>query len=426
MTSKEYNKMQADVRRSVARKYGFRQCSYINYKTERGYFFCLDCIDPVYLEVKPMYADDLWWDIFETPGNKNEPLSLRGEGAFAVDAQPLCGGFDRPQSSDRDELERMYDRMFQDVSKEISDFLAENPDADKFYPDEQMMSRRPHNLLYVLALVHNGRYAEAIETAKAGLKTGHGCGMSRWTKKGDIDGYDFVIEWCLRKLKQDSKHNYLQMKLNNLFKRFKGTGLNEQEVPANDHDDFEIIISSDDPYRTRTSVNGGLEETATFAESWEVQTEAMEKSTKVPVRLLYDEQNLYRLDLYLPDATTNREMRERGQSLIANLWLFFDDDEFIIIFPELIDLYMDSEQTITHYRLNLGKTGFHSELKRLGDKYSHKEICDMVCRKLSESDIVEIEPKIIEDETYDCHPVTVSTHTARTLKKAFKAIRNAL
>lgn len=244
--------------------------------------------------------------------------------------------------------------------------------------------------------------------------------------RGWMNTYDFVIEWCLQKLKQDSKHNYLQMKLNNLFKRFKGTGLNDQDVPVNDHDDFEIIISSDDPYRTRTSVNDGLEETATFAESWEVRTEAMEKSTRVPVRVLYDEKNLYRLDLYLPDATTNREMRERGQNLTANLWLFFDDDEFIIIFPELIDLYMDNEQTITHYRLNLGKTGFHSELKRLGDKYSHKEICDMVCKKLSESDIVEIEPKIIEDETYDCHPVTVSTHTARTLKKAFKAIRNAL
>ena len=41
MNSKEYNKMVADARRSVSRKYGFRQSSYINFKVEGGYYFCL-------------------------------------------------------------------------------------------------------------------------------------------------------------------------------------------------------------------------------------------------------------------------------------------------------------------------------------------------------------------------------------------------
>lgn len=59
MTDKEYNKMIADVRRSVSRKYGFRQSSYVNFKVESGYFFCLYFLTgDVRLTVKPMYADD--------------------------------------------------------------------------------------------------------------------------------------------------------------------------------------------------------------------------------------------------------------------------------------------------------------------------------------------------------------------------------
>ena len=37
--------MIADARRGVSRKYGFRQSSYINFKVEDGYFFCLYSVD---------------------------------------------------------------------------------------------------------------------------------------------------------------------------------------------------------------------------------------------------------------------------------------------------------------------------------------------------------------------------------------------
>ena len=45
MTDREYQKMRADARRGVSRKYGFRQSSYINFKVEDGYFFCLYSVD---------------------------------------------------------------------------------------------------------------------------------------------------------------------------------------------------------------------------------------------------------------------------------------------------------------------------------------------------------------------------------------------
>ena len=71
MTDREYQKMIADARRGVSRKYGFRQSSYINFKVENGYFFCVYFLTDVRLTVKPMYAEDLWWDILESTENKN-------------------------------------------------------------------------------------------------------------------------------------------------------------------------------------------------------------------------------------------------------------------------------------------------------------------------------------------------------------------
>lgn len=84
MTDREYQKMIADARRGVSRKNGFRQSSYINFKVEDGYFFCLYFLTDVRLTVKPMYADDLWWDIWESTENKNEPLLFYESTFFRV------------------------------------------------------------------------------------------------------------------------------------------------------------------------------------------------------------------------------------------------------------------------------------------------------------------------------------------------------
>lgn len=197
MSGKEYEKMQADVRRSVGRKYGFRQSSYCNFKVENGYFFNIDFVAYASLKVKPMYADDLWWDIFDMPDNKNEPLSLRALGAFAVNAQNLVK-YDIPESYDREELEGQYERLFKNASEVIADFLIQNPDADRFYPSEEMMNRRSYDMLNLLALIRNGRESEALEIAAEALKNDRSCGMIRSKDGRDIDGFEFIINWCKR------------------------------------------------------------------------------------------------------------------------------------------------------------------------------------------------------------------------------------
>lgn len=87
----ELRKLSDSARRKVSRNFGFRQSGYINWIVKDGYFFCLQHLGfaSVYLNVKPMYADDLWWDIFNLSENKKCPTSLRGIGAFSIHAAQL-------------------------------------------------------------------------------------------------------------------------------------------------------------------------------------------------------------------------------------------------------------------------------------------------------------------------------------------------
>ncbi len=132
MTDKEYLKIVADARRSVSRKYGFRQNSYINFKVEDGYFFCLFFLTgEVRLTVKPMYADDLWWDIWDASENKKEPMSFRGTGAYSLSGQVLAI-YEIKDTTDKSKLESQFEQVFNDATAEITKFIADNPDADIF------------------------------------------------------------------------------------------------------------------------------------------------------------------------------------------------------------------------------------------------------------------------------------------------------
>ena len=157
MTDKEYRKIIADARRSVSRKYGFRQSSYINFKVDGGYFFCLYFLTgEVRLTVKPMYADDLWWDIWGATENKKEPLSLRGIGAYSLSGQKLFS-YEIKNTTEKSKLENQFEQLFKGATAEITKFIADNPDADTFYPDESKMDHDPDRLLYLMALIHNGK-----------------------------------------------------------------------------------------------------------------------------------------------------------------------------------------------------------------------------------------------------------------------------
>ena len=195
MTDKEYKKILASERRSVSRKYGFRQSSYINFKVEDDYFFCFYFLaDEARLTVKPMYADDLWWEIWDASDNKKEPLSLRGTGAYSLSGQVLSS-YEIAKVIDESELTKIIEGVFQNATDVISKFLTANPDANSFFPDESKMNYDPDRLLYLMALIHNGQEKEVLSIIKEARKNKHHCVF----RSGMFsDSYTYICRWCNR------------------------------------------------------------------------------------------------------------------------------------------------------------------------------------------------------------------------------------
>lgn len=204
MKGKALKKMAADIRRNVSREHGFRQSAYINFKVDGDYFFCLyffangtEFPNEAKLTVKPMYADTLWWNIWDTPECINAPISLRGTGAYALSGMVLAKykNLIDPKESGDSEMKDLYEHIFSQAETEISRFISNNPDADTFYPDETKMDYDPDRLLYLIALIHNKQEDEALLIIKEARSNKHHCVFrSGWNS----DSYTCIKRWCNR------------------------------------------------------------------------------------------------------------------------------------------------------------------------------------------------------------------------------------
>ncbi len=204
MKASEFWKESDKERRIVSKDYGWKQSSYINYKVENGYFFTLFCYQiklDVYAElsVKPMYADNLWWEIFEAPENRNAALSLRGNGAFSVRGA-LIAKYEVIKNEVFDsysaiKLYKIWHDVFTNANSDIQQFLEENPNAQKYIPTIDDNYKDSDRLLWLVALLHNGRKDEVVEYINNAKKNGHRCLFEHHKK----DSYDFILKWCMTK-----------------------------------------------------------------------------------------------------------------------------------------------------------------------------------------------------------------------------------
>lgn len=66
------------------------------------------------------------------------------------------------------------------MNSRIAEFLSQNPDADKFYPDEDKMYFDPDRLLYLIALIHNGRESIDSPLSAVGICSVDDCLYLTW------------------------------------------------------------------------------------------------------------------------------------------------------------------------------------------------------------------------------------------------------
>ncbi len=145
----------------------------------------------VELSVKPYFIDDLWWDIFEMPENKQAPKSLRGNGAFAVSDVKLkeYAVFDTakiPVYTEDDVIAR-WESTFSTVEADIAHFLSENPNPDSFCP-----SGRTNRIYDLMMDIHSGNTKQALERIEYFKSHNYGSGYEG--PKGDA--YDYIERWC--------------------------------------------------------------------------------------------------------------------------------------------------------------------------------------------------------------------------------------
>ncbi|MDE6523462.1 MAG: hypothetical protein K2L17_11635 [Muribaculaceae bacterium] len=196
MTAKEYNRALVAARREASDQYGFHQSAFINYMEKAGYFFCIYFFsEKAVLTVKPIYADDLWWEIWHTPKNIRHSMSLRGRGVYSVPGQILtsCTLPDSHNCEDFMVVSSKIDSFFSRTIDEIDRFLIDNPFPANFYPDESKMMCDPDRLLYLMALIRNMKYDEALEIIESAKRNGHKCDF----KNGPfIDSHTYIKFYC--------------------------------------------------------------------------------------------------------------------------------------------------------------------------------------------------------------------------------------
>ncbi|MBR3072932.1 tetratricopeptide repeat protein [Fibrobacter sp.] len=221
---REINKALSDLekkdtlcRRIVSKKFGWKQSSFINWKVEGGYYFYLEhlnCYSEATLYVKPLYIDDLWWDVFEMSSNKKAPMSLRGNGTFSLDGVKILKTPDlfdirtnergaeyeleKIQKYSNEDIEKIWDNVFRQFDDEVKRFLKENPDPDSYFPEEE----KCHEYYMLITYLHAGdrqKVLDKIAEFRAipnRIKTRLGASYDGKTR----DGLDFIEAWCLREL----------------------------------------------------------------------------------------------------------------------------------------------------------------------------------------------------------------------------------
>ena len=185
-------KVSNKCRRQVAKRFGWKQNDYLNWQIESGYYFslCHLVLEQVKLSVKPYFIDDLWWDIFELPENKQAPKSLRGNGAYAVPDVHLMEYvvFDTGKIPvyTEDDVIALWEDTFNAIETDIAHFLSENPNPDSFCP-----SGRTHRLYELMMDIHSGNLNVALE--KIELFKTNPIGLIYSGPKGD--DYEYIEKW---------------------------------------------------------------------------------------------------------------------------------------------------------------------------------------------------------------------------------------
>lgn len=136
--------------------------------------------------IKPLWLDDLFWEIFQMESNKSAPLSLRATGAFAVRGSELFEGKTELAKWSIDELDHHIDECLEHFYTSV-----QRCTIDDFYNNLNMPGYHSE-LRNALSLIYRQQYQQVLDCVDDRESGGF--------INVDLSINEAMIEYCRRKL----------------------------------------------------------------------------------------------------------------------------------------------------------------------------------------------------------------------------------
>ncbi len=202
MSRKELEILSDAARRRVGGEFGFASSGCASWIETDGYFFYVEAprMSSISLKVKPLYVDDFWWNLIDSPLKNHEGHGWRAS-EDAVQGQEIRDFRIRTSElewGNEAELESLWRGVFGSVVEWMDFFIKSNPVARRFIPAGRYKVDRKQ-LLYFICLIHNGGSDEVVRLIREYKKEGLQC---RNFYNG-LSTYDCILNYCIRYRKAD-------------------------------------------------------------------------------------------------------------------------------------------------------------------------------------------------------------------------------
>lgn len=177
--------------RELASKYKLKKKDYILYGVKDELFLDChifisindneECICSIRENLKPLWLDELLWDLLDMSDNSKEPISLRAVGAFTVSGVNIFKKTTILEQWSEDQLMEIVEGYVVHFANNILEVKADDFIKNISQPYHQ-------NVRTALYYIHNERYEDALDIIKD-EKDGI-------FKNGDIDINDAIIRFC--------------------------------------------------------------------------------------------------------------------------------------------------------------------------------------------------------------------------------------
>lgn len=183
--------LKKSLSKSVKQKlkpFGFKQKDFTTWTVQNGYFFEMfpyisvpdnsgKATFTVKYKVKPLYVDDLLWDVMGMELNKSEPLSLRAIGAFSLSGLPFHIIRREFETLELEELEQLVDNASMCFNQLL---LSAKEKEEQWFEEletQRDFSREYHaTLMRAILLLYSQKYDETIAYLQNNVVSGFNIG----------------------------------------------------------------------------------------------------------------------------------------------------------------------------------------------------------------------------------------------------------